>query len=173
MELSQYDEGQSRRLTKDFFGRTALHYVGMRAKVWEGFDVGTNGFDRLLERQGDRDSADSYGMTALHAAAETGNTKLIELLVRGGADKENKFRNRTALHIAAESGSVEAVQQLIILGADISAKTLGGKNPLHLAVLEDRSGVVRELLKTEGADAGTTLGSGHCTWQLRPGTGRW
>jgi ankyrin repeat protein len=132
----------------------------MRAKVCEGFDVGTNGFDWLLERQGDRDSPDSYGTTALHAAAETGNAKLIELLVRGGADKEKKFRNRTALHIAADSGSVEAVQQLIILGADISARTLGGKNPLHLAVLEDRSGVVRELLKTEGADAGDDFGKG-------------
>lgn len=128
------DRDENLRSATDLFGRTALHYVARRKK--EEDETSCESLGKAIQLLlNSLDNRDYCGMTALHAAAETGNAEIIGLLVQHGAGKEKIFQNRTALHIAVEMGHVEVVRKLTDLGADTGMKTLRGRNSLHLTVL--------------------------------------
>lgn len=84
--------------------------------------------------------------TALHTAAQTGHTAVLELLLWKGADiAAVTGRGWTALNVAAYAGHHDVVSSLLDRGADIhAATTKGGWTALHTAA--ERGDVSNALL---------------------------
>ncbi len=99
----------------------------------------------------DLNAAEGDGLTALHIAAEQGNSQIARLLIDARANVEAKTRlgEYTPLHLAAEGAHVSVVRVLLEAGADVRAITTNtGVTPLHLAAKAlNGVGAVRELLQ--------------------------
>lgn len=113
-------------------GMTLLHFVAQSTKS----TVDT--VKRLVERGCPTDAAlkDYRGRSALHLAAQRGNTAVISYLVGLGAHVDVRCRDgrgRTALHYAVESRRTEAIKIMVGQGADIRAKDYHGRSILHHA----------------------------------------
>ena len=73
--------------------------------------------------------------SALHLAAEMGNSRAIGLLAATRADLNITDKNGdTPLHLAVRSGSLEAARALIEAGADLALANNEGDTPLQLAL---------------------------------------
>ena len=69
-----------------------------------------------------------------------GGRRLIEILVRGGADTAQTDNiDDTALHVAAYWGNVDAVRVLLGWGSSPYRKNVYGHEPLDVAVMSNRS----------------------------------
>lgn len=112
---------------------------GTRAALKAGADVdGRTGDTRL---------------TALHAAAERDDARLVALLLDAGAriDARDQY-GETALWKAVRAGHPAMVRLLCVAGADVDARDFWDEQtPLIQAAIEGRPGVVAELLAA-GAD---------------------
>ena len=99
----------------------------------------------------DPNAAEGDGLTALHIAAEQGDSQIARLLIGARANVEAKTRlgEYTPLHLAAEGAHVSVVRVLLEAGADVRAATTNtGVTPLHLAAKAlNGEGAVRELLR--------------------------
>lgn len=103
-------------------------------------------------------NAKSGGVYVLHWAAETGDLKIVKLLLDGGAKLEPKTHyDDTPLHWAAGKGHLEIVEELVKRGAKVNRKNGDGMTPLHLAAQRDRVNVVKYLL-ANGADVNVKTG---------------
>ena len=72
----------------------------------------------------------------LHAAAKSGETRRIALLLKHGADVDARMPNGwTPLHTAARRGRSAAVEALVMAGANPDARAEGAVTPLHLAAI--------------------------------------
>lgn len=102
----------------------------------------------LLEKGAEVSFRDNDGRTSLHLAACIGSEKIVQELLRFGADPSewDFHRTCTSLHCAAASGDVETVKILLEAGADVNAGIMG-RSPLHYAVLSNNSNCVETLLK--------------------------
>merc|ERR1711953_1314791 len=89
--------------------------------------------------------------TALHVAAHSGHTDLIEMLLsKYRADVDHRSKHGcTPLHLAALKGYQKCAESLVRYGADTEAKTSAGFAPLHLAVLQMTTEAVNFLLRLE------------------------
>ena len=108
----------------------------------------------LLQDGADVNAAQGDGMTALHWAAENGDSGLAEMLLQAGANVASVTRlgDYTPLHLASKAGGAEAVEALLSGGADPEAlTTTGGAAPLHFAVRAGGTATVVALLD-HGAD---------------------
>ena len=144
--------------SRDMFGRTILQYAAFQRYYWNMWlmmkVMRNDNVDKAV-------TADRYGMTALHAAAEAGNARLVKVLAggpKGGIPKDTRFLKRTALHIATDRGHARVVRELLRIKANTSLKAPGGSTALHLAVTGNRNDVVFMLLDTDGFDAVDNLG---------------
>lgn len=88
------------------------------------------------------------GRTPLHLAACSGSSKIIEELLKRGADPNewDHAKEHTALHCSAAIGDVASMRLLIKFGANVDAG-LPGRSPLHYAVLSNITECVEILLK--------------------------
>jgi ankyrin repeat protein len=88
------------------------------------------------------------GGTALHWAAQKGDTATAATLLRNGADIEAVYSQcrSTPLHCAARAGRKELARLLLQHGAKVDAKDRVGKTPLYEAAREGRADVVALLL---------------------------
>lgn len=84
-------------------------------------------------------------LTEVYKARDSHNVDELEKLVTSNPWKY------TALHNFSEVGDIDAVAELIKRNRDVNAKTVTGKTPLILAVMNGHGFVVSQLLKA-GAD---------------------
>ncbi len=85
----------------------------------------------LIAAGADVNAQNTYGQTALHAAAEEGSLEMVMRLVDCGADLHaTDETNWTVLHFAVQSGNPQLVQWLIEQGLDVNAKNDGEELPI-------------------------------------------
>ena len=108
---------------------------------------------RCLRRGADPKAKDKNGRTPLHwAAARSGNSTVIDVLVNAGADlgAEDQFGGM-ALDYAAYLGNTPATTALVKAVSDAGLRKTFGVTPLHEAVLAEEAAAVSSLLNA-GAD---------------------
>lgn len=125
-------------------GTTALH-LGIQTKwsasdslrridgKWPGL------LKKLVEEGADVNAKTKKGWTPLHAAAERGDEKLIEMLLEAGADIDpqvlrGKHAGMTPLHVAFEHVHHMATWALINNNASFEIACAKGRNALYYAV---------------------------------------
>lgn len=88
------------------------------------------------------------GMTALHQAAERGDSAATAALLRVGANvgATTRIGDYTPLHIAARTGSAPVVRALLKAGANVKAVTTSGATALHFGAESGDAGVIEALL---------------------------
>ena len=92
--------------------------------------------------------ADESDFTALHMAAQLGQTCILSDRLKHGRDIEAKDnKGNTPLHIAAESGQTAIAQLLIKHGANVNAKNSDGCTPLDLAYHSNADDIIKLLEK--------------------------
>jgi uncharacterized protein len=103
----------------------------------------------LIARGASVNAAQGDGMTALHWAAERGDSAMSAALLRARANVRAKTRvgDYTPLHVAAKTGSAPVVRALLRAGSDPNAVTTSGATPLHFAAASGSPGAVQALLE--------------------------
>ncbi len=107
----------------------------------------------LLEAGADVNLAarNTMKVTALHAAAASGQADAVSDLLRRGADPNVRQQGGyTALHQAAHTGNFEMTKVLLDHGADANQRNDDGKTALDLALKADHDAVA-EYLRGHGA----------------------
>lgn len=126
--------------------------------------------DYLILQNVELDKKDSFGSTALMHAASEGQKKIVEKLLKAGADKsivdangysasdyaedENQYQlqkylnteERPAIHQATIDGLIENVERMVAQGVDINTKDDYGRTVLHLAAAVNHTIDMRVLL---------------------------
>ena len=102
----------------------------------------------LIARGANVNAPQGDGMTALHWAAERGDSALTATLLRARASVGAKTRigEYTPLHVAARTGSPAVVRALLRAGSDARAVTTSGATPLHFAAASGSAAAVQALL---------------------------
>ncbi len=101
------------------------------------------------------------GKTPLHFAADKGNIKVAEVLIKNGAELDAKISDTplckqplyTPLHLAAQNGHIAVAELLITKRAKVNAKTLRDETPLDLAISKKHEEMV-DLLRKHGGVSG-------------------
>lgn len=92
------------------------------------------------------------GQTALHIAAQQGNTEIAALLLDHGADiNQRDLKGAHALFLAAEARRKDMVSLLIARGADVNSPGRSDGTALVAAAFNGSDAIVKLLLKA-GAD---------------------
>ena len=120
---------------------------------------------KLIAQHADVNVAQGDGMTALHWAAEHGDSTIAALLLRAHANVKavTRIGAYTPLHIASKRGSAAVVRELIKSGADVSATTTSGATPLHFAAAGGSADAVTALL-----DHGANVNARESEWAQTP-----
>nr|XP_027220828.1 serine/threonine-protein phosphatase 6 regulatory ankyrin repeat subunit B-like [Penaeus vannamei] len=110
------------------------------------------GVRRLAEEGVDLKAAssmpDQRGLRALHIATIGGHARVVQELVRGGADINGRTTEGVcALHYAAAGGHTEIIGILTEAECDVNAETSDGDTALHLAVYHSNLSTVKCLMK--------------------------
>src|SRR5688500_8074176 len=107
----------------------------------------------LIGRGADVNAAQGDGMTALHWAAERGDSAMIAVLLRAQANVRavTRIGDYTPLHIAAKSGHPAVVRALLDAGSDARALTSTGATALHFAAAAGNAASVEALI-ARGSD---------------------
>ncbi|XP_077977718.1 uncharacterized protein LOC144433285 [Glandiceps talaboti] len=71
---------------------------------------------------------DNYANTPLHIASEKGHLDIVKILIKQGADYEDKnFEENTPIHLAAKNGMLEVVKELIDIDKKSMKNSTGNK----------------------------------------------
>jgi|KBSSwiStaDraftv2_1062776.scaffolds.fasta_scaffold21916_3 ankyrin repeat protein len=108
---------------------------------------------KAVQQGADVNIAQGDGMTALHWAADRGDSAMAELLLKARANISATTRDAgyTPLHLASRRASAAVVRSLLKAGADAKAVSASGATVLHLAAQGGNADVVDALLE-KGAD---------------------
>jgi len=114
----------------------------------------------LRENKQHIDVEDSYGLTPLHWAVHLGNGSTANILLRKGADPNNRGgipdykngpRSGTPLNLAVSYNNLSMTKLLLSNEADIDYPDHQSKTPLVSAIINDHSDMVQLLLE-RGSD---------------------
>ena len=111
-----------------------------------------NDFDavkKLIKSGAEVNAAQGDGMTALHWAAEHGDSAMADVLIHSHASVRavTRIGSYTPLHIASKSGSAAIVRALLKAGSDANAATTSGATALHFAAAAGNVDAVTALLE--------------------------
>jgi len=108
---------------------------------------------KAVQQGADVNIAQGDGMTALHWAADRGDSAMAELLLKAHANVSATTRaaGYTPLHLASRRANPAVVRSLLKAGADAKAVSASGATVLHLAAQGGNADVVDALLE-KGAD---------------------
>ncbi|MFN8572150.1 MAG: ankyrin repeat domain-containing protein [Gemmatimonadaceae bacterium] len=114
----------------------------------------------LIAKRADVNAAQGDGMTALHWAADRGDSAMTSELLRAKANVQARTRigSYTPLHIASRTGNPAVVRALLAAHSDVKATTASGATALHFAAAAGNAEVVKALLD-RGADPNAREGS--------------
>jgi uncharacterized protein len=103
----------------------------------------------LISRGANVNAPQGDGMTALHWAAERGDSAMTSVLIRARANVHavTRIGDYTPLHIAAKGGYGSVVQTLLRAGSDANAPTSSGAMALHFAAAAGDPASVKALLE--------------------------
>ena len=121
---------------------------------------------RSLLRQGANvNVAQGDGMTALHWAAERGDTTMAAELLRAKANVRavTRIGEYTALHIAAKGGHGAIVKAMLKAGSDPRVATSSGATSLHFAAASGDTASVNALV-----ERGVDLNARESEWGQTP-----
>uniref|UniRef100_A0A7S4NXZ9 Uncharacterized protein n=1 Tax=Guillardia theta TaxID=55529 RepID=A0A7S4NXZ9_GUITH len=138
----------------DAIGWTPLHWACSKGLK--------NSVSALLENGADPNKGTDYdGWTPAHDAARCGNSEILEMLAKAGANIETTTSSGTRpLHYAVQYGRTKAMQWMCKEGCDVDAPNVAGWSPLHFAVRHGRVHAAHMLLDL-GAVANMPDKSGH------------
>ena len=119
----------------------------------------------------------TFRITPLSVACTNASAKLVELLLKAGADPNTPIATgETPIMTCASSGSEDAVRILIARGADVNAKEpTENQTALMWAAAEHHPDVVRTLIEgradlqartRKGFTAAALRGAGRATWRV-------
>ncbi len=92
--------------------------------------------------------ADFKGQTPLMLATEEGDTEMIKVLLKAGADPDKQnYQGVTALHSAIKSGVDSCVDALLDHPCQLDKCTIDGRTPLHTAGWTANSHATKRLLQ--------------------------
>ncbi|GAB1342378.1 ankyrin repeat domain-containing protein [Gemmatimonas sp.] len=128
----------------------------------------------LLAKGASANEPQGDGMTALHWAAQRGDSAMAALLLKAKASPQaiTRVGAHQPLHVASASGSSAVVRLLLAAHADARALTTEGVTPLHLAALAGVSGSVSALLKAGAEVNALEPGWNQSPLMLAAGRGR-
>jgi ankyrin repeat protein len=108
----------------------------------------------LIARGASVNAPQGDGMTALHWAADRGDSAMADALLRAHADVKavTRIGGYTPLHVASRSGSAAVVKALLKAGSDPNVLTGSGASALHFAAGAGNPDAVAALLD-RGANA--------------------
>jgi ankyrin repeat protein len=120
---------------------------------------------RLIAQGADVSYAQGDGMTALHWAADRGDTAMANALIAAHANLKASTRigGYTPLHVASRAGNGAIVAALVKAGADVNAPSQTGAAPLHLAAASGDPRALNALL-----DAGANVNATEPEWNQTP-----
>ncbi len=120
---------------------------------------------KLIAQKSDVNVAQGDGMTALHWAAERGDTALTTALIKAHANVKalTRIGNYTPLLIAAKTGNPVVIDALVKAGSDVNAATTNGTTPLHFAAAAGDPAAVTELL-----EHGANVNAKETAWGRTP-----
>ncbi len=129
--------------------------------------------ERRLEAGANPNARNHEGRTLLWRAALRGDERLVEILLKYGADPARGLRvkdGETPMHIAADRGHDKIVRVFLDHGVDVNIQSRAGRTPLHMAAMMKRESTVALLLQN-GADPMIRTGYGR-TPLTHTGSGR-
>ncbi len=145
--LAEYDAADAERAAAEAAqAQAAPFFEAARAGDWKSLL-------KQIESGANVNAVDQKtGYTALHTAAEAGNTEIMQGLLDHGADIEAKtFQGHTPLMLAAQAGQTEAVRMLLERNPSLDSTTTRTETALYFAAKSGFTEIV-EMLLARGAN---------------------
>lgn len=135
---------------KDNSGKTPLHYAA---------EKGPPALVKFLIDNGAKvNEKDEYGQTPLHQATKEGHKEIVKILIDSGADVNIQGEsNRPPLFWPIVNGNKEIVQILLNNGANVNVQDSSYRTPFQWAVTYNREGIAILLINTKGENGWTPL----------------
>ena len=143
-------------------------HTATEMEEWDEFSDYSDCVKMLMENVANPNLKTLNLKTAVHLAAENGDTEMVEHLLKYNVDIDaiDRFQN-SALHYAVENAHVEVVKLLLQKGANTNVRDIDLNSVLHLAALDGNTEIVELLLKFDvDIDAVVQL----CIWHQRKNT---
>ncbi|CAB3379766.1 Hypothetical predicted protein [Cloeon dipterum] len=147
-EMVLYLMGEDFDLKKDVYGDTPLCCAAQGGMV----DLVRALLEKIPDAANEAHVC-TYGKTAVHAACQSNQVEVLQILYDNGASLSSKYhkRARTPLHTAVSTKSFNCIKYLIDQGEDINVKDSRGETLTHDAASVGQLETL-QLLKEYGAD---------------------
>lgn len=103
--------------------------------------------EKILEQERGESEHSLNSRLAVYIACETGNSIILDMLLKAGFSFNTCFNDRSPLHIASTFKEPNLVEILLKAGADVNFKTKNGDTPLDFAAAAGQFKIVKFLLQ--------------------------